>query len=54
MTGKEMRKNDNDKANDNPEDDGTVSLTPTLALTLPRRRGTCCSGRQNSALVAEL
>jgi hypothetical protein len=35
MSGKERRKNDNDKADDNPEDDGIVSLTPTLALTFP-------------------
>jgi hypothetical protein len=55
MTGKESRKNDNDKANDNPEHDGTISPdTDTGTDASSGGAEPAVQERQKSALVAEL
>jgi hypothetical protein len=59
MTGKKRRKNDNDKADDNPEHDGsgppdTDTGTDTGTDTSLGGAKPAVQERQNSALVAEL
>jgi hypothetical protein len=55
MTGKKRRKNDNDKADDNPEHDGSGPPdTDTGTDTSLGGAKPAVQERQNSALVAEL